>query len=175
MDTTLVAQQIVDSVSFAKQAHIDSPISPLDAVRFHDHSTPYIVHPIWCAMTILTETTLDEALRLSGYQALMWHDVLEDTHAELPANVSDTVRELIQEMSFESFAVEKELVWQRSKIVRLLKLYDKTSNLLDGSHFSSEKWNAYVQFTQSLITDVDSNFGLLNIVKIARSIAVTKP
>lgn len=79
MDTNRMAQMIVDSVSFAKRAHIDLPNSPDDAIRFHDRTTPYIVHPIWCAMTIMTETILDEGLRLKGCQALMWHDVLEDT------------------------------------------------------------------------------------------------
>lgn len=174
MDTNRMAQMIVDSVSFAKRAHIDLPNSPNDAIRFHDRTTPYIVHPIWCAMTIMTETTLDEALRLKGCQALMWHDVLEDTHAELPIDMNDEVRQLIQDMSFASFAVERDLVWQKSKEVRLLKLYDKTSNLLDGSHFSKDKWNNYVEFTQLLIDDVEDNFGQLNILKIARAIAASK-
>lgn len=174
MNTELIAQSIVDSVAFAKHAHIDSPISPDDAVRFHDRSTPYIVHPIWCAMTIMTETMLDESVRLNGYLALMWHDVLEDTHAQLPGDVDHEVRELIQGMTFASFAVEKETVWRRPAIIRLLKLYDKTSNLLDGSHLSIDKWNAYVEFAQLLIDDAERNFGQLNIVKIAKAIALKK-
>lgn len=172
MDTNQVAQMIVNSVSFAKRAHIDLPNSPNDAIRFHDRATPYIVHPIWCAITIMTETKLDEALRFKGCQALMWHDVLEDTHAELPIDTSAEVRQLIQDMSFANFSVEKDLVWKKSKEVRLLKLYDKTSNLLDASHFSKDKWNNYVEFTQLLIDDVENNFGELNIIKIARVIAV---
>lgn len=174
MNTELIAQSIVDSVAFAKHAHIDSPISPDDAVRFHDRSTPYIVHPIWCAMTIMTETLLDESVRTNGYLALMWHDVLEDTHAQLPDDIEDGVRELIEGMTFASFAVEKETVWQRPAIIRLLKLYDKTSNLLDGSHLSAVKWNAYTEFTQLLIDDAEQNFGQLNIVKIAKVIAIKK-
>lgn len=165
---------IVDGASFAKRAHIDLPNSPNDAIRFHDCTTPYIVHPIWCAMTIMTETTLDESLRLKGCQALMWHDVLEDTRAELPFDTSDEIRQLIQDMSFASFAVERDLVWEKSNEVRLLKLYDKTSNLLDASHFSKDKWNSYVEFTQLLINDVVNNFGQLNIIKIARAIAVPR-
>lgn len=174
MNTELVAKSIVDGVAFTKYAHIDSALSPEDAVRFHDRSTPYIVHPIWCSMTIMTETMLDGSVRLNGYLALMWHDVLEDTHAQLPDDVSDEVRELIQGMTFASFAVEKEMVWQRSALVRLLKLYDKVSNLLDGSHMSETKWNAYVEFTRLLIADVEQTYGQLNIVKIAKSIAIKK-
>ena len=174
MDTRKVAQQIVDSVAFTKYAHIDSSITPADSVRFHDQSTPYIIHPIWCAMTIMTETSLDEALRLNGYQALMWHDVLEDTCAELPPGVSDDVRTLIKAMTFSSFADEKAHIFARPATARLLKLFDKTSNLLDGSHLSSTKWNDYVQFTHLLIADVEAQFGNLNIVKIARAIAICK-
>lgn len=174
MDTSLVAQMIVDGASFAKHAHIDLPTTPNDAIRFHDRATPYIVHPIWCAMTIMTETTLSEPLRLNGCQALMWHDVLEDTRADLPIDTGREVRQLIQNMSFENFADEKTLIWARSKEIRLLKLYDKTSNLLDASHYSIEKWNNYVEFTQSLIVDVENNYGQLNIIKIAKSIAVRK-
>lgn len=175
MDTNLVAQMIVNSVSFAKHAHIDLPFTPNDAIRFHDRTTPYIVHPIWCAMTIMTETTLSESLRLSGCQALMWHDVLEDTHAELPIDASREVCQLIQDMSFANFADERAGIWHRSKEVRLLKLYDKTSNLLDASHYTVEKWNTYVDFTRSLITDVENNYGQLNIIKIAKSVAINKP
>lgn len=172
MDTHNIAQAIVDSVAFTKHAHIDDPVSPDGTVRFHDHTTPYIVHPIWCAMTIMSETALDESLRLNGYLALMWHDVLEDTNATLPTDTSDEVRSLIRDMSFSSFATEKEMIWQKSRIIRLLKLYDKTSNLLDASHLSMEKRNAYVEFTQKLIVDVEKNFGQLNIVKIAKAIAI---
>lgn len=174
MDTNFVAQMIVDSVRFAKHAHIDLPFTPNDAIRFHDRTTPYIVHPIWCAMTIMTETTLSEPLRLNGCQALMWHDVLEDTHVDLPIDTDREVRQMIQDMSFENFADEKTLIWTRSKEIRLLKLYDKASNLLDASHYSIDKWNNYVEFTQSLIVDVENNYGSLNIIKIAKSISVYK-
>jgi hypothetical protein len=174
MDTNRVAQMIQDGVSFTRLAHIELPRSPKDAVRFHDRSTPYIIHPIWCAMTIMTETTLEEAFRLKGCQALMWHDVLEDTHAELPTDISDELLKLIQDMSFASFDIEKDLVWQKPKEIRLFKLYDKTSNLLDASHYSVEKWNSYAEFTRRLVDDVEINYGKLNIVKIARAIAIHK-
>jgi hypothetical protein len=174
MDTKQLSQSILDSIAFAKTAHIDNPNTPNDAIRFHDRKTPYIVHPIWCAMTILTETVLDEDLRITGYLALMWHDVLEDTKSQLPESTNRDVQQLIEQMTFSSFAEEQELIWTRSDIVRLLKLYDKTSNFLDGSHMSDAKWNRYVQFTQLLADDVAANYGNLNIIKLARAIAVER-
>lgn len=174
MDKREIAHQIADSVALIREAHMDAAISPEDSVRFHDHCTPYIIHPIWCAMTLLTETQLPEQLRLDGYLALMWHDVPEDTYANLPDNFNDEVRDLVHGMAFASLAVEREKVWERPETVRLLKLYDKTSNLLDASHLSTQRWNTLVEFTLRLAGDVEANFGELNIVKIARAIAVVK-
>jgi hypothetical protein len=172
MDTKLIAQSIVDNVGLIKKAHIEHAKKSDDSVRFHDRSTPYIIHPLWCAMTIMTETKLPENLRLNGYQTLMWHDVLEDTDFELPNDMNFEIISMIQDMSFDSFEFERELIWQKSTFIRLLKLYDKTSNLLDASHLTDQKWNAYVDFTQKLIMDAEQNYGELNIVKISKSIAI---
>lgn len=174
MITENLAQAIIDAADFAKIAHINYPRTPTDRVRFHDKQTPYIVHPIWCAMTILTETDLDETVRLNGYLALMWHDILEDTTIPLPTATDEAVKELVINMTFKSFEEETILLWERSPLVRLLKLYDKTSNLLDASHLSEEKWNRYTALTRRLLEDVNCNYGNLNIVKIANAIAIPR-
>lgn len=174
MNTEKIAQEIIDAADFSRIAHIHHSRKLTGRVRFHDKKTPYIVHPIWCAMTILTETTLQESIRLNGYLALMWHDVLEDTSIPLPTFADDTVKELVNDMTFSSFEEETMRLWEKSPIVRLLKLYDKTSNLLDASHLSKEKWSRYTDFTKRLIEDVHHNYGDLNIVKIAQSIAVSR-
>ncbi len=174
MDTKVIATQIVESVEFIRLAHMEFPKSEHDMIRFHDRSTPYIVHPIFCAMAILAEPQLDENTRLIGYQALLFHDVLEDTTATLPTDINPEVKDLVQLMTFDSFQTECRDVWSRPPLIRLLKLYDKTSNLLDGSHMNIPKWNAHVDFTCKLRADVEANFGELNIVKISRAIAVQK-
>lgn len=174
MNTEQLADEITNRIIFTKHAHIDQPKTPNDKIRFHDRTTPYIVHPIWCAMTLLSETMLDENIRFIGYQALLLHDVLEDTNAVLPDEINSAVKELINSMTFISFQEETQGIWRCSNLVRLLKLYDKTSNLLDGSHMSDKKWNAYVEFVITLIADVEANFGQLNIVKMAKAIATYK-
>lgn len=74
-----------------------------------------------------------------------------------------------------STAIEIREIWDRPKIVRLLKLYDKVSNLLDGSWMSDEKWNnQYVPYVKRLANDVENNYGTLNIVRIARAIAQSR-
>ena len=176
MDTQQFADEINRSIQYTIQAHAHHPKQPEDAVRYWDHFTPYAVHPIWCAMTLLTETALPDDVRRTGYQALLWHDLLEDTGLPLPAETSPAVRQLVEEMTFAGFSEEKEKLWERSDLARLLKLYDKVSNLLDGSWMSGgKKWQDYVAHTLRLVDFVSARYGALNIVKIARVIAVPLP
>ncbi len=174
MDTRQITDEILAGIRFTAKAHIDHPKTPADAVRFWDMATPYLIHPCWCAMTLLTETSLPDEIRLPGYLALLFHDVIEDADLELPATTAPVVVELVQDMTFDSFSNEVDDIWSRSETVRLLKLYDKTSNLLDASWMSIEKWNKYARFTNQLARDVESNFGDLNIVKIADAIALQR-
>jgi len=90
----------------------------------------------------------------------------------LPLDTPSEVEELVIEMTFENFAEEMQKVWERSETTRLLKLYDKVSNLLDGTWMSDEKWNEYVSYTLKLTEQVETissnyKYGNLNIVKIA--------
>lgn len=136
-------------------------------------------------MTFLQETELPESIdRETGALALLWHDVAEDT-TQGPESIPDwicshkdrlVVVELVRQMTFTgeagSTAIEIQEIWDRPPIIRLLKLYDKTSNLLDGTWMSDEKWNEqYVPYVLELADDVEANFGKLNIVRIARAVA----
>ncbi len=72
------------------------------ATRYWDLKTSYSIHPIWCATTLLHETSLPEELRQDGYQALLYHDILEDTFFPLPEWLSERVQGLVKNMTFES-------------------------------------------------------------------------
>ena len=146
------------------------PIKPSKAVRKWDGQTPYSVHPIWCAMMILHETALPEDIRADGSQALLFHDVLEDTLAELPDYLSARVKELVSDMTFESSDEEMVKVWDKSIEVKLLKLYDKVSNLMDSSWMSEQKLKRYQEYTLKLAREVEMAYGMLNIIKLAESI-----
>ena len=54
--------------------------------------------------------------------------------------------------------------------MKLLKLYDKASNLLDGSWMNDVKWNAYVRHTLRRADQIERRHGALDVVKIARAI-----
>jgi (p)ppGpp synthase/HD superfamily hydrolase len=162
------------NIDLAILAHSRYARQPSKAIRYWDQRTPYAIHPIWCAMTLLTETTLPQALRSDGYQALHWHDVVEDTEFPLPQDVGEEVTRLVAAMSFDDQADEMAHVWERGDTVILLKLYDKVSNLLDGTWMSDERWNAYVSYTERLRDHVRLAFGELNIVRIAEAFCVRR-
>lgn len=154
------------------KAHTQYPRKPKMATRKWDGKTPYHIHPSWCATTLLTETSLPEDLRQDGALALLYHDVLEDTNLGLPPWLSARVHSLILDMTFYGGSQEEmEKIWGKSSEVKLLKLYDKVSNLMDGAWMSAEKREEYVKYTLRLCKDVEDHFGAgLTITKIAKAI-----
>jgi len=169
--TEELTAEILISFNYTVDAHSHHPKTKEDTVRFWDNKTPYFIHPTWCAMTLLTETSLSEEIRFNGYQALLWHDVFEDTTLDLPAGTADIVRHYVQDMTFNNFSEEVKKIWSKDIIVQLLKLYDKTSNLLDATWMNEKKRKMYIDYSLQLTDKVQSEYGELNIVKIARSIA----
>jgi hypothetical protein len=162
------------------KAHSDHSIKKEYTVRKWDNQTPYGVHPLWCAMTFLQETNLPELInREECALALLFHDTKENTTMELPEWLPQNTVKLIEQMTFTSefgsTDIEMSEISDRPPIVRLLKLYDKVSNLLDGIWMPDEKWNhQYVPYVLQLASDVENNYGQLNIVRIARAIAIPR-
>lgn len=170
MEADVFAREIMAGIQYAFEAHCMNPKSSAHAVRAWDCSTPYIIHPIWCAMTLLSETHLPSDVRRVGYQALLWHDVLEDTKLSLPDEISPEVRTLVNELTFKNFAQERREIWKRSSLAKLLKLYDKTSNLLDGSWMTFAQRKNYIDLTLKLIAFVRTTYSDLNIIKLADAV-----
>ncbi len=170
-------EALLGDINYVMRVHEACPRTPRKAYRQWDGRTPYSIHPIWCAATLLSETKLSEDIRERGAVALLYHDVPEDTTAPLPKDLSHEVRALIKEMTFfGGFAEEAEEVWKRSPLCRLLKLYDKVHNLLDGRDTwmpekeDKEYRRKYEGHTLRLCADVEKNFGRLNITLLARTI-----
>lgn len=164
--------EFIKHISFITEAH--GPLyskTPEKSVRLWDKKTPYSIHPLWCAMTILTETALPYKIRRDGYTALLYHDILEDTTKKLPRGINKTIRNLIKDMTFHG-GIDEEMkkIWSKSIEIRLLKLYDKTSNLLDASWMNPKERRKYILYTKRLMKDVEKNYGTLNIISIARAV-----
>lgn len=163
-------------IEYIWKAHAQHPAQPGQQFRLWDKETPYAVHPLWCALTLLTETSLSKEIRENGAQALLYHDVLEDTTQSLPKNVSKEVAALVADMTFHGgFEQEKKDIWEKSDMVKLLKLYDKTSNLLDHTWMSPEKYLDYLLFTKKLAKEVQNNWQNLHIYRIIESLPTQQP
>lgn len=163
---------MLDLIKVATYSHSQHPIRPSKAFRKWDKKTPFAIHPIWCSMTILTETKLSEQIRELGWQVLLLHDVLEDTKENLSDIYDPEVIRLVKEMSFEGGSTqEMEEIWDKEDIVILFKLYDKVSNILDPFWDANpDYFEKYKLYTLKLAQYVKEEYGLLNIVKMAYAI-----
>ena len=85
-------------IKYVMNAHTNHARKPSKAFRKWDGKTPYYVHPIWCAITIATETKLDEKTKNEGIQTLLYHDLLEDTTKNLPEWLSPRIKYLVEEL-----------------------------------------------------------------------------
>ena len=150
--------------------HTHSSRTPAKAFRKADGKTPYEIHPIWCAMTILHEMTLPEEIRTRGAIVLLYHDVLEDTTAVPTFQIDEITREQIEQMTFASNAAEMEEVWDRPRIIWLYKLYDKVSNLMSSSFMDSEKIARHKAYLRRLVVEVEKDYPELNIIKLAKAL-----
>ncbi len=158
-------------INYIIEAHRDCARKASKGYRKWDGKTPYHTHPIWCATMLATETSLPAEIRLEGIQALIYHDILEDTTRPLPDWLSSRVAQLIEQMTFHGgSSQEMQEIWSKPGEVRLYKLYDKVSNLLDGSWMDEKKRGAYESYTRRLIEEVERSYGILNITRIGRAI-----
>jgi len=153
------------------KAHRNHSIKLSRSVRKWDKKTPYWIHPIWCATTLLSETSLPENLRKDGYLALLYHDILEETTVHLPVELPERVKYFIKEMSFVNGSAQEMIeIWNKPSEIKLLKLYDKVSNLMDGIWMDSEKKQEYNEYVKKLTDEVEVLYGNLNIIRIAKAI-----
>jgi len=157
-------------IAYIIDAHTNKVKTTASEFRKWDLKTPYYIHPIWCASMILHETSLLEVIRTYGSQTLLYHDVVEDTTAELPPWLTPRVKAGVGGMTFESSEDEWKNLWGREKEVRLFKLYDKTSNLMDGAWMQPERRSKHVSHIRRIIEDVEKNYENLNILKLARAV-----
>lgn len=164
-------KKFLEYINLATEAHQEKSLKPEKAIRtfLSGESNPYFTHSLWCAMTILMETKLPESIRLPGAETLLFHDVLEDTTADLPADLSPEVNDLIKSMTFSDFHTEVRETLTKPPLNQLLKLYDKTATLYDGvvKNKVGKEWYDYIR---SLVNNVEKEYGELNIVLLAKTL-----
>ena len=125
-------------LDYVIEAHRHHAVKYSKAFRKWDWATPYYTHPIWCATTIVTETSLLDMIREDGIIVLLYHDVLEDT--ELTRD--DLIRRGIPEhvvVAAEALTKQENLSYQENllrvienDLAREIKIADMLSNLADS-------------------------------------------
>ncbi|MFC1640649.1 hypothetical protein ACFL2D_01220 [Patescibacteria group bacterium] len=166
----MIPKDLAAYVAHAMAAHIEHAKEPGKEVRGWDRKTPSAIHPVWCAMTILTETRLSEGHRMACAKTLLFHDVKRDTHADLPDYLDSTTLGILQELTFHDAIEETEQIWKRSSAARLCKLYDLVSNFLDDEWVNPLSKFTFKQYTRRLTENIEEEYGPLNITRIARSL-----
>lgn len=174
MTEKLTWDALIALVEYTITSHALHSVKPSKAFRKADGMTPYSIHPMWCAMSLLHEQVLPYEFRWNGAQALLFHDLLEDTTAGLPGGLPSEVAQMVMDMTFESSDVEMVEVWDKPIEIKLLKLYDKVSNLLDATWMTSERFDQYAKYANALADEVEENYGRLAIVKMARAVTVAR-
>lgn len=172
-------KKFLQYVELVARAHTEYPNKfgrPMRKLPNGDEN-PYFTHSLWCAMMILMEPQLPENIRVPGALALLFHDILEDTTIELPSDLTEEVKNLVQEMTiskdpefnYSGFEKERTIIFDKPIIIQLLKLYDKTATLYDGD-LSERRYKDWTDFTEELAQNVEKEYGKLNIVLLAEQL-----
>ena len=130
---------------------------------------PYLTHPLWCSLIFLNDALIPIKLRKVGYEALLLHDILEDTNAKLPKWVGDKVRKLVSEMTFPSWEEEKKVLLTKPPFIKLLKLVDKLASMYDLDVMPKNK-KGWKKITFALLKDVEKKYGQIRVVQIGKAI-----
>ena len=163
-------QELKRFIDFAYKAHQEHIARPDHDMR-QDGKVPYITHLLWCAMMLLGDKTIPFEERKKGYQALLLHDVLEDTSLPLPDDIDPEVKQLVEDMTYDSWEEEKKGVMEKGEFLKLLKLLDKTSTMYDSRTLSRPEKNPdWVKFTKQLLEDVRPRYGHSQVVAVAEAI-----
>lgn len=130
---------------------------------------PFIIHPIWCASVLLTDTRIPFEEREKGFKALILHDVLEDTGMKLPKWVEPEVRQIVKELSFKSSDHALKASKSKPIYIKLLLLIDKLSSMYEEqvSPQRRKKWKAS---SKALMKEVEKHYGNVRVVQIAKVI-----
>lgn len=158
-------KRLLDFIYSAHQEHLTK-----NAFR-QDGRVPFVVHPLWCAMMLVNDTRIPDEERQQGFQALLLHDILEDTSLPIPDFVEPAVVELVQAMTHTSWEEEKDIEG-KSPLVLLLKLCDKMASMYDETVRQSVigRRREWKELTQRLLNEAEKNYKESRITQIARAI-----
>ncbi|MBI5654110.1 hypothetical protein HZC53_00430 [Candidatus Uhrbacteria bacterium] len=139
--------------------HQEKALSLRQGVRSHDLHTPFAVHPLQCALAVLSEPALDGELRVKLFDVLLHHELEAQTGIK-PDFLPLPIQEMIRSLRCLSHG---DLGWSAPPEIRLCKLYSLTFDVMDGQAPTTQHL-----LIEALVEDVENSFGGLNITQTAR-------
>ncbi len=175
--TMIKPEELKKYLDFAYSAYQENNIS--DQEYRQEGKVPFLMHPLWCAAMLITDTQVPFEQRELGLKALLLHDVLEDTSLKLPDWVEPEVKDAVKELTFKSFKQIRENYSRKSPFIKLLILYDKLASMYEdhiGIHEKTEeekiaKRKAWKEFTLQGVEEIKKEYGNIRIVQIGKAIA----
>ena len=162
-------RKFVNYITYIAEAHQEKLLPNAKAFRKFPSGgvNEYFTHPLWCSMMILLDTKLPDEIRNDGALALLFHDILEDTTVGMPVDLSEGVKTLIQDLTYDNFQEEVIRTLEKPPLIQLLRLYDKTATLYDGD-LNPKRYPEWIGFIEKLIVTVEKEYGELNIILLAK-------
>ncbi|MDD5342675.1 MAG: hypothetical protein PHI73_05090 [Patescibacteria group bacterium] len=130
---------------------------------------PYIIHPLWCASMLITDTRIPYEEREKGFKALVLHDVLEDTSMQFPDWVEPDVKEIVKELTFETSDHALASIQSKSINIKLLMLVDGLSSMYE-EHVWPQRRNKWKAMMEIVVKEVEEHYGNIRVVQLAKSI-----
>lgn len=129
-------------------------------------TVPFTAHPLWCALMLLEDATVNQDERELGFQVLLLHDVLEDTKEALPGWIDPSVPPLVREMTYASWEAERAEALRKNEFLQLLKLIDKVSTIYDRGIGTRSKGREWRDLAQQLWRNTRARYGHTQVHKL---------
>ncbi len=133
----------------------------------------YSQHLVWIG-ELFSEPTIEIKSKELWSQALLLYGLTKETGKDLPHYTSKGVKDLLEEMTFNSLEEEVAQISEICSSAKLLKLYIHVASLKSNLPKNNQEWNTICDIVYYLDNSVCVDFGELNIIKIARIFAIKK-
>jgi hypothetical protein len=177
MQGKITAEEFKKYLDFAYAAYQENNITNPDQTYRQDGKVPYMMHPLWCASMLITDTQVPWEQREIGFKALILHDVLEDTSLELPDWVSPEVKVAVKELTFDSQIQGLREYKNKKPFIKLLMLYDELSTMyedhvgvLNGAVMKKIKRKLWRNLVVRGLSEVEKEYGNIRIVQVGKAI-----
>ncbi|MBP9815960.1 hypothetical protein KBD09_01835 [Candidatus Woesebacteria bacterium] len=162
------SQEFKKYFDFAYSAYQENNIT--DQSMRQEGKVPYIFHPLWAAISLMTDTQIPYEEREKGFKILILHDVLEDTSLELPSWVPQDIQQGVEELTFKDWDDAKQAIPSKSTFIKLLLLYDSLSSMYE-LHVSERKKHWWKEKVISLTNEVQAHYGNIRAVQMGKAIS----